>query len=66
MAVYIGPCSYGTPEPSSGERYITTDSSNGPSNVISVEGDLDMKKEEFLIYKNREQRSRPMRQRSVM
>ena len=44
MAVYIGPCSYGTPEPSSGERYITTDSSNGPSNVISVEGDLDMKK----------------------
>lgn len=48
MSVYIGPCSYGTPEPDSGERYITADSSNEPSNVISVEAELDMKHERIV------------------
>jgi len=41
MAVYMGPCNYGTPEP--GERYITADSGQPPSSTISVKGDLDMK-----------------------
>ncbi len=39
----MGPCSYGTPEPNSGERYITADSSNEPTKSISVNGPLDMK-----------------------
>ena len=47
MSVYIGPCSYGTPEPDSDERYITADS-NETSNVISVEGELDMKQERIV------------------
>ena len=48
MSVYIGPCNYGTPEPANGERFITADSSNEPSKVISVVGDLDMKNKRIL------------------
>ena len=40
----MGPCSYGTPEPDSGERYITANSKNEPTiKSISVVRPLDMK-----------------------
>ena len=48
MPVYIGPCIYGMLEPACGERFITADSSNEPSSVISVEGDLDMKQKRII------------------
>ena len=44
MSIFIGPCSYGEPEPGSDSRFITDDSSNEPSSTLVVVGDLDMKK----------------------
>ncbi len=48
MSVYIGPCSYGTPEPDSGEPFIKDESNNAPDNTISVVGDLDMNKHRII------------------
>lgn len=44
MSVYIGPCCYGTPEPDSGERFITADSDTGTKSNKT----LDMKQNRII------------------